>query len=162
MDSFGGSQPNIGPLQARAAPAEVSVTMEPMPTSAAPARDDKTSYLESLSELLGAGEATPRGLERAVKVEGEEILWTCAGCGTDNGIRVNDCAGCGMSFVSTARRIADEETTERAQAGERFAADTLRRMAAATRAGPLAIPLLIATAIVGILKGVLRALHRRG
>lgn len=122
--------------------------------------DDRPSYLESLTELVGGGEAAPRGFERAVKVQGRGIVWTCAGCGADNDVGENACGACAMTFLSTARRIADDETTERARAGDRVAAETLRGMAAATRAGPLAVPLVIVTGIVGILKGVLRALHK--
>jgi hypothetical protein len=125
------------------------------------AQDDNPSYLESLAGLLGDGEPPPRGFERVFKVEGENVVWTCAGCGRTNDLRASGCPGCGLSFVATARRIADEETTERVQLPERVAGDTLRGMAAASGAGPLAIPLMLAAALVGIGKGVLRAVARR-
>jgi hypothetical protein len=112
--------------------------------------------------MLNVDEAGPRGLERVVRVEGDGIVWSCLPCGADNGIRASRCHRCGVTFASTARSVAREETNERAGRGERVAADALRAMAVAGRAGPLAIPLVIATGIVAILRGIVRALLSRG
>ena len=48
-------------------------------------------------------------LADAFVVAGKTVTWTCGSCGHLNEIKTSACAGCGLSFVDSARKIADSE-----------------------------------------------------
>lgn len=49
------------------------------------------------------------GIAEAFVVTGSAVTWTCGRCGHLNEIRASACAGCGTSFVDSARSIADDQ-----------------------------------------------------
>jgi ribosomal protein L40E len=110
--------------------------------------------------LLGVDDES-QGLERVLKVEGGGLVLVCAGCGARNDVRTSACGACGRSFAATALRVADQETTERAQAGDRAAAQSVRSIAAAAGAGPLAALVVIAAAAAGLARGLKGVMRRR-
>jgi hypothetical protein len=116
--------------------------------------------VDAASGLLGVDDES-EGLERVLKIERGGLVWLCAECGARNGVRTSACGACGRSFAATARRVADQDTTERAQAGDRAAAQSLRSVAAAAGAGPLAALLVIAAAAAGLVRGLMGAMRRR-
>jgi hypothetical protein len=96
---------------------------------------NRIGYVDTTSGLLGADDES-KGLERVLKVQGGGLVWFCASCGARNDVRTAAYSACGRSFVATARRIADEETTDRARAGDRAVAESLRNIAARRGPGP--------------------------
>jgi hypothetical protein len=116
--------------------------------------------VDAASGLLGVDDES-QGLERVLKVEGGGLVWLCTECGARNDVRTSACGACGRSFAATARRVADRETTDRARAGDRAAARSVRSIAAAAGAGPLAALLVIAAAAAGLARGLMGVMRRR-
>lgn len=54
-------------------------------------------------------EGSDEALADAFVVAGGSVTWTCGRCGHLNEIRSSSCAGCGLTFVDSARKIADSE-----------------------------------------------------
>ncbi len=54
-------------------------------------------------------EGSDDAIADAFVVAGSSVTWTCGKCGHLNEIRSSVCAGCGLSFVDSARKIADNE-----------------------------------------------------
>lgn len=81
-------------------------------------KKDKNAGAPGFAEIVGGGldviagdadEGLDEGISQAFAVEGDQVMWTCGRCAHRNDIKATTCAGCGRSFMESARWIADAE-----------------------------------------------------
>jgi ribosomal protein L37E len=79
---------------------------------------DLNAGAPTMRELVGGGldvvAGTPNegfddGIGQAFALQGDKVTWPCGRCGHINDIKASTCAGCGHSFMESARFIADAE-----------------------------------------------------
>jgi ribosomal protein L40E len=79
---------------------------------------DMDAGAPTMREIVGGGldvvagdphEGFDEGIGQAFAVQGRAVKWTCSKCSHLNDIQATACAGCGTTFVDSARAIADAE-----------------------------------------------------
>lgn len=85
---------------------------------ATPTKIDLKAGAPSISEIVGGGldvlagephEGFDEGIRKAFAIQGHVVTWTCSRCSHPNDITASACVGCGMTFVDSARALADAE-----------------------------------------------------